>query len=297
MFKQAIVPLLVFTGAMAWTTNARAQDDREQVSRGVEAALLDLGARDALGEIDTPLTIRKPAQVRYELGAVVDAASSGSGLQVLAVTPGGAAERIGLRTGDRLLAINGVRLAGIADTSAVLDRTMQNSGGRVRLQVSRGGDAVRLSGAADVAAIPAYELTIGAEPVAGRCGYVADELGATPRNRGIYEALIVRIDGRGTPVTFRPNRYRLEAGRHVLLVGEVITDYYKFTPLEQKRRRQVRSRSTIDELYKPLVVDVEPGVSYRIGVELLEDRVDLEGIRNQAYWRPVVYNMVETQCD
>jgi hypothetical protein len=293
---RTLVPLLACLALATSATHARSGDYQRQISRSVEAALLDLGARDALGETGQPLKISQPAQVRYELGAIVDVQSAGNGLQVLAVTPGGAAERIGLQAGDRLLGINGSRLTAAADAGAALEAAMADSNGRLRLDIVRGDRSLRLSGAADVAAIPAYELTIGADH-SGGCGYVTDQLGVPSRSQYLYDALITRIDGRSTPLIRRPNRYRLDAGRHVLIIGEQIVDRYRFNGTERRHLSLARTRSTADERYKTLVVDVEPGYSYRIGVELLEHELDPESIRAHEYWRPVVYDKVAADCE
>src|SRR3546814_9536575 len=85
---------------------AAAQTGNE-VEAEVDAALLHLAERGALGSFDQPLTIARPAQVRYELCAVVDVRKPDPrGIEVLAVTPDGAAARMGLKTGERLVAIN-----------------------------------------------------------------------------------------------------------------------------------------------------------------------------------------------
>src|SRR3546814_5652633 len=65
-----------------------------EVEAEVDAALLHLAERGALGSFDQPLTIARPAQVRYELGAVVDVRKPDPrGLEVPADTPDGAAAR------------------------------------------------------------------------------------------------------------------------------------------------------------------------------------------------------------
>lgn len=296
MTAHLLAPLLLCAGCLATpAAQAQAQDEIEQISRGIEAALLELGARNALGQSGEPLKIRKPAQVRYELGAVVDTRSSGNGLQVLAITPGGAADRLGLQANDRLLAINGTRLVGVADAGETLESAMHDSNGQLRLQVARNDREVRLSGEADVAAIPSYELTIGTDPVVEGCGYVSDELGVPPRSHNIYHAAITTIDGRSTPVRHSPNRYRLDAGPHVLTIAETIVDRHRFTDSQRRRLSRARIRGTSED-YKTLVLDVEPGFSYRIGARLLEDELDPDSIRAHEYWEPVVYDKVAVEC-
>ena len=58
-------------------------------------------------------------QSRYELGAVVDVRrASVNGVTILAITPGGAADRMGLQTGDQLRVVNGRRLDGTTKPSS-----------------------------------------------------------------------------------------------------------------------------------------------------------------------------------
>lgn len=278
---------------------AQTPSPQEQLGSEVESALLELGARDALGAAGEPLTVSKPAQVRYELGAVVDVRSPGKdGLKVLAITPGGAAERLELQPGDRLLAVNGTRFAGAEDPARVLERTLRDSGGQLRLQVARGGRTLAMAGRADVAAIPAYSVTVGNEAggqaAARGCGYVTNVLGVPPNSEQVFEAVITRIDGRSTPLIHRPNRYRLDSGRHVLSVHESI----KRSRLNPTQRRYIHlmQMRELDGAYKPLVIDVKPGTAYRIGARLIKDRLDRDSIYANEYWEPVVYEERKTSC-
>lgn len=292
-----VAPIALAQDASAQDASAQDQTNREQLSRGVEATLLELGARDALGDSGEPLTVSKPAQVHYELGAVVDVRSTDNGLEVLAITPGGAAERLALKRGDRLLAINGASLTGIANAGAVLDKAMRDSNGQLRLRIARGERTMELSGAADVAATPAYVLTVGANPAVEGCGYVTAVLGVPPESRQVFDALITQIDGRSTPLSGEPNRFRVSAGRHVLTVNEHI-ERSRLSLGQQHRisllRRHERGKG---ELSKVLVVEVEPGTSYRVGAHLRKERLDADSIRANQYWEPVVYDTASASCD
>lgn len=271
---------------------AAQQADSAQLQRDVESALLALGDRDALGTSDAPLTVAAPAQVRYELGAVVVPRADGAPA-VMAVTPGGAAERLHLKPGDRLVSVNGRRLANVADPVATLQAAIAAGGGVLRVDALRGGKAVSAKGQADVVAIPAYQIIVGAPP-AGRCdGFATDSTGAPPRSHSVYRAEITRIDGRSTPAT-PVNRHRLAPGRHVLTVRELVDRAWisrSQDMLIQRMLRRERARA-----YKPLVLDVRPGTTYRVGARLLRDRLDPESIRANAYWEPVVWAEETADC-
>src|SRR3546814_11552877 len=95
--------------ALSGILPAAAQTGNE-IEAEVDAALLHLAERGALGSFDQPLAISRPAQVRYELGAVVDVRKPDPrGIEVPAVPPDGAAARMGLKAGDRLVANNSRR--------------------------------------------------------------------------------------------------------------------------------------------------------------------------------------------
>src|SRR3546814_11966242 len=88
--------------ALSGILPAAAQTGNE-VDAEVDAALLHLAERGALGSFDQPLAISRPAQVRYELGAVVDVRQPDPPrIEVRAVPPDGAAARLGPKAGARI---------------------------------------------------------------------------------------------------------------------------------------------------------------------------------------------------
>lgn len=287
-----LVVLLALAAGVALPAVAR-QADTAQLQRDVESALLALGDRDALGPSDTPLTVGAPAQVRYEIGAVVVPRADG-GPAVMAVTPGGAAARMRLQPGDRLVSVNGRPLAGLPDPVSTLQSAIAAKAGAVRVEYQRAGEHRVAAGTADIVAIPAYRLVVGASD-AGVCdGYVSDSVGKPPRSHFVFPAQVTRIDGRSTPLSAR-NRHRLEPGRHVLTVRELINDPW-VGPVQRLRISHML-RVEGARAYKPLVLDVKPGTTYRIGARLLRDRLDAGGIRANAYWEPVVWAEHAGPCD
>lgn len=272
-----------------------AADNGKQVEAEMDATLLHLAERGALGNFDQPLVIARPAQVRYELGAVVDVRKPDpQGLEVLAITPDGAAARMGLKTGDRLVAINGRRLDGQAAPATLLRDAMAASNGSVRLLAARGKTRVELAGSADAAAVPAYRLTIGEATAnhATGCGYVTYSA-LPPRSKGLFEAFISTIDGRSTPPGL-VNRLRVDAGRHVLTVQELIPEH-RLLP-SQNMQRSLMQRQSMARAYKPLVVDIKPDTDYRIGARLRKERLDRDSIRANEYWEPVVWEQRAAKC-
>ena len=124
------------------------------------------------------------------------------------------------------------------------------------------------------------------------CGYVSTEAGVVPTSKDIFQAAITQIDGRA-PVTER-YEYKLESGKHILVIGEGI----KSTRLNSAQLAQIRKmkKSTPAGFFKAFILDVQPGTSYRIGVRLLQDKLDTQSIRDNAYWEPVVWEEVPQAC-
>ena len=227
-----------------------------------------------------------PVSARYELGAVVDVRQANrNGVTILAITPGGAADRIGLRAGDQLRSVNGRRLDNNPRPSSTLESALQEKNGALEIEAMRDGKILALSGRADAART--------ASSAASACGYVTAQAGVVPRTQNIFRSEITQIDGKSTPL--QPTyRHQVSAGRHVLVVREFI-DQNRLNSAQilqiQKMKRFAFARA-----YKSIVVDVEPGMSYRIGARLLKDRLDTQSIRDNAYWEPVVWEKRPEAC-
>src|SRR5690606_7753247 len=159
---------------------------------------------------------------------------------------------------------------------------------QVRLELERDGEPMVLAGNAS----DALAAGDSPAPAGGVCGWVST-MGTPPRvSRGIYEAVITQINGRSTPL-HPDNRYRVPAGRQVLVVRELI-DRYHMNRADGERIHRMQRRSQGG--YKALVVDVEPNTRYFIGAEWLKDRMDPDSIRANAYWQPVVWESCAESC-
>lgn len=229
-------------------------------------------------------------QSRYELGAVVDVRrASVNGVTILAITPGGAADRMGLQTGDQLRVVNGRRLDGTTKPSSTLENALQEGNGALQVEAMRNGKPLMLAGRADIASTLPPKLQGGRQS----CGYVSARAGVVPRSQDIFHADITQVDGRSTPV-LSEYRHRLDAGKHVLVVREFIDP--KRLNSSQLQQIAKMKKFAFARAYKSLVVDVQPGTSHRIGVRLLRDKLDTQSIRDNAYWEPVVWQEVAEAC-
>lgn len=278
---------------LALSAAAAATPVQQQLGAEVDAALLRLADRGALPEAGVPITIERPAQTRHELGAVVDVRAGGAdGLPVLAVSPGGAAERIGLKAGDRLLALNARRFDGSAPAADALQAALREGDGTLRVEVAREGRTLALSGRADTVTLPAYRLSVGdaggggaAAPADG-CGRIST-FDVAPRSRQLYAAVLIAIDGE-TPGPSTSEVFRVSAGRHTLTVAEKI-DWRQFSDLQRfQRDRGGRDR------YKQIELDVQPDTTYLLGARLVLDQRN--SIRDGAYWEPAIWKESAERC-
>ncbi len=138
---------------------------REELSV-VMMDLIQSGAFGSTAPQQIALDVEAPPQKVSNLGLLVDSkGGSGDGLHVLAVTPGGNAERMGLRAGDMLVALNGSSLAS-ADGASTLRQTVDAlpDGGRLDFNVRRDGKSEKLGGTAASMYLPAMHLSVGAAP-------------------------------------------------------------------------------------------------------------------------------------
>lgn len=255
------------------------------------AAPVSIATAAPAADADAPSPAAAVSMLQSGLGIVADGRDrTGDGVLVRAVTPGGAAERLGVRPGDRLVSINGQPLGNAAAPHALLDRLADSSGGEVRLELLRDGRTVALAGSVGQSGdAPAV-----AQAAVEGCGWVST-VGVPPRvSRNIFDAVITQINGQSTPLEVQ-NRYRVPAGRNVLVVQEFI-DRHRISMADVQRIHRMQRRESA-RAYKVLVVDVEPGVRYSVGAELLEDRLDPQGIRENAYWQPVVWESRPEACN
>lgn len=196
----------------AHSTAAAATEDA--IADAVDRALADSYSRGPAPA--GKLRIERPEQQRFELGAVLDVrAATPAGVPVLAITPGGAAERIGLRVGDRVLAVNEYPVAASdIDPASALIEALAASDGEVSIDLRRSDQQLTLSGTADLVRIPAYVLDVQA-PVAQRaegCGFVS---GGAKAHGEVRKVRIVGVDGQAAPLNL-VGRLRLPAGTHLL---------------------------------------------------------------------------------
>ena len=276
---------------------------REEL-RAAMTGLIESGAFGNPPPQQISLDVDSPAQRVSNLGVLVDSAQArGDGVHVLAVTPGGAAERMGLRAGDVLVGVNGNSLADAA-AAASLRQTIDAlpDGSTLAFDVRRDGAPRAVSGKLAGVYLPAMHLSVGngvalASAASGAtsgerevamqgCGRISD-FDVAPRQDHLHAAKIISIDGI-TPGPTGTRAFRVTAGTHTVKVGEQIESrYLSFN--DQQRNGGVSSAR-----YKTLSVDVAPDTTTLIAARLNEDQ--RSNPQGGAYWDPVAWKQTTESC-
>lgn len=272
--------------------------------RAVMTELVESGAFGAAPAHEIRMDIDTPAQRVSNLGLLVDSARADrDGVHVLAITPGGAAEKMGLRSGDVLLAVNGTALANTDGAAATLRRSVDQlpDGARLAFEVQREGRRHTLAGTPSSVYLPAMHLTVGdgtqlatagsggggAMPAdSAGCGRISD-FDVAPRGDRLHAAKIISIDG-VSPGPTGTRAYRVSAGRHVIKVAEQIESrYLSFSD-------RARNSAIGSDRYKALDVDVPPDTTVLIAARLNEDQ--RSEWKDGAYWDPVAWKQTAERC-
>lgn len=285
---------------------------QQRVRDEMRALLTELIENGAFGEQSPQqitLSVDAPAQRVSNLGVLIDSAHAGpDGLEVLGVTPGGSAERMGLRAGDALVAVNGLALTGGGAIATLRERVdALPDGGTLSFDVRRDGRARTVSGTLAHVYVPAMHLTVGDATLAARgsgappitaadpadpaataategCGRIS-EFDVGPRQQDLHGAKIISIDG-SLPGPTNAKTYRVTPGPHTLQVSERIESrYLSFND---------RLRNSNTDRYKTLVVDVLPNTTTLIAARLNPDR--RTEWKNGAYWDPVAWKQIAEPC-
>lgn len=288
---------LCIVAALALAGPASAQPPPESaVDEEFRQALMRLVESGALPNDGGMVVIERPAERVANFGLLIDS-DSRDGLRVLGTLPGGSAERIGLRAGDRLLAANDVDLrgdGGSARMRSLLDALDDGDTLTVRLQ--RGGRELELAGTVDAIQLPAMrvELQTGGD---GGDGHVPGDpestcarittFPAAPRTRDLFPANLVAVDGR-SPGTVRQDSFRVSPGRRVLTVAESIDPSYFSGVANSQRSRRA------GQLHKTIELDIRPGVTYLLAARFIRDRSS--EILDGSYWQPVIWKERAEPC-
>jgi len=140
-------------------------------------------------------------------------------------------------------------------------------------------------------AAPAAAPAVAPVAAPAGCGFVAASEGVIPESEGIYRVTVTQVDGKSATST---RRHRVDAGTVTLTVSERIP-FHSLSGSEIHEIKRMKRRGDANA-YQTLQLDVEPGMTYRIGARLHRDRLDTASIEANEYWEPVVWETVPTKC-
>lgn len=298
-------------GAIGHSSAGSTIPAEESVRTQLRAAIADLISNGAFGSQsphDISLDIDAPGQQVTDLGVLVDSSrNSAVGLHVLGITPGSAAEKMGLRAGDVLIAANGIALGGSGAAAAANLRQsvdhLQN-GGTLAFDLDRAGRPQTVSGPLTSVYVPAIRLHVGDavqvasagsgavattapdQQAAAGCGRISD-FDVAPRQQQLHAARIILIDGQ-TPGPGGVESFRVTAGQHVLTVANRIESrYLAFNDMQ-------RNAGMSSSHYKKLTIEIAPNTTTLIAARLNDDKRN--EWQHDAYWDPVAWKEVAETC-
>jgi hypothetical protein len=316
MKSRMLIPIALFTCCAAHAADLQTADAaaphamaEQRLRQDMQILLSQMAVSGALGEHpeDVRVSLQQPAQRVTDLGVLVDSTSAErarNGLRVLGTTPGGTGERLGLRPGDVLVAVNGTSLRNLgadADGRALAATTLKSAvdalpdATPLQLDVERAGNVLAMNAPVHSVLLPALSVELGAATLAaatdnanvagGSCGRISS-FDVAPRGEQQYHAVILQIDG-ATPGPNARGTYRVSAGEHKLLVAEDIpTEFMGAGPLATVRTRM--------HTHKELTVNVKPNTTAMIAAQLHVDK-NTE-FQHGLYWDPVMWREIPESC-
>lgn len=315
MLKQSLLILsgLAFTTAVAAETVPAEQRLGEEVQLAL-VRLIESGAfADKSGE-EIAFTLDEPARRVNNLGLLVDSASAeraSEGLRVLGVTPRSAAQRMGIKAGDRIVAVNGTSLSGLGADSAghaqaaTTMRTLVDAladGAPLEFSLQRDGKPLVLRGELSSIVLPPIHLKVGRDELlastnassprretqidGGSNGCARfNDFDVAPSQQDLYGVKLLMIDGTSTGPA-GVHQFRVSAGTHTLKMVELI-------PAKVYRRLNPTRLGDGPEV-KTLTVTVQADTTYYLAAKFNEEK------RNSRvsgeYWDPVVWREKPDKC-
>ena len=231
-----------------------------------------------------------PAEEQSYLGLVLDLNNVDNSYEVLSITPGSIADKLGIKSKDRILKINDIQIndSTRAATVRLLNNLKPND--ILNLTVNSNNVERELSTKLVGHFIPEIWLELGANNDLklmesmrasniqnASCGTVSVYIDP-PKAKDIYPATRQKVDD--DHLKRNRSTYRLPVGKHTILLHEYI-DIKNLTI-------RVRSRA------KPIEIDVKENTTYHIGAKYNRDK-GLK-IHKGGYWTPVVWKISEKEC-
>jgi len=235
-----------------------------------------------------------PPQQVTSIGLVLDVDGAAKGYKVLSVTPGSTADKLAIKSGDQVLAINDIEINEENHQKAIQQLNQMVAGQDLKLSYRSGGNLKDISIKITGQYMPSIKLEIGSqssgnstiestekltEDNSQACGKVTYFF-QPPINQDLYPVSINKIDDDHRKRNW--HSYRLPIGKHTIYLLEYIND--PGFPV----RRVGRQRA------KPIEIDIKANTTYYLGAKF-NRRYRLSASKGK-HWDPVVWKTVEREC-
>jgi hypothetical protein len=315
MLNRSCLLAIACGGVLAGQAAAQVPDIEQRMREEMQLVMMRMiegGAFAGTAPDAIAFTLDEPAQRVTNLGLLVDSASAEraqDGLHVLAVSPKSTAQRMGVRAGDVITAVNGVSLVarGADDRGRALAATELRDrvdaiedGGNLAFAVVRNGKSMQVDGTVASITLPPIHLAIGrdellaaqgsssrrsrrdAPPAEAGCGRL-NVFDVAPHQQKLYGVKLLSVDGE-LPGPTGTVSFRVPAGEHTLEIAEQI----------DPEQLSFNSRQRYGNTTKTLTIHVAADTTYYLAAKLnVDQRTRWAG---GAYWDPVVWKDVAESC-
>lgn len=267
----------------------------EQLQGNIKGTLLAVAENEKKAGYDMAnfrFSVEFPPQQMTNLGLILDVDRSAEGYKVLSVTPGSTADKLAIKSGDKILAINDVKINKANNEKTISQLNQLVAGEQIKLALNTNGNYKELSTKIAGQYIPGVKLEIGSQALAKMdtktakissavkgCGQVTVFFDP-PQAREIYPAVFNKI-GKNHGIR-NWHSFRLPVGKHTIYLHEHIYD------TKYLLRRIGRQKA------KPIEIDVKANTSYHLGAKFI--RANRFKTAKGRHWEPVVWKTSESNC-
>lgn len=222
-----------------------------------------------------------PEHYSMQFGMVLDFINGTEGLTVLSVSPGGFAQKIGIKVNDIILSIDDY-VVNPTNYMTALKKLKDKQHESIRFNVAREDGKLQLLGSVEPLKIPSLNLVAfrsdAKEDTSSNCGRVS--VFQLPRGSNkLYSATFYKINDRNL-MTRDDTSYKLKPGKHTIFIKEQIQG------TQITRNRNSRA--------KAIEITVEAGKQYALAAEFIPENRMLS-FRND-YWRPALWKVTNRKC-
>ena len=242
---------------------------------------------------DFHYSLSLPAQEVTYLGLVLELTNADNGYEVLSVTPGSPAEKLSIKSKDRILKINDINIDNSTSDTAVrlihdirpgdiLKMTVKSAEGNREITTTLVGQylpEIKLEFGTNTNFILMETSNLDSNDKSSKaCGRVSIFYN-TPISRDIYPATINKIDN--DHLKKNRNTFRLPVGKHTIFLREHIDN----KELHGKNKNKI----------KPIEIEVMADTKYHLGAKF--NRTKKFKTLNGEYWTPVHWKTSNQKCE